>query len=88
MAFRATRIVVASQKWGEKTLHDVYFKKAKAEVSACASILNCLHHTTWKHTHHRHDFLQGYVSRAAYKLKEIQDKHKVIKRGGRVLDLG
>jgi hypothetical protein len=33
MAFRATRIVVASQKWGEKTLHDVYFKKAKAEVS-------------------------------------------------------
>mmetsp|Transcript_6955 Transcript_6955/g.11834 ORF Transcript_6955/g.11834 Transcript_6955/m.11834 type:complete len:257 (+) Transcript_6955:73-843(+) len=31
---------------------------------------------------------EGYVSRAAYKLKEIQLKHKVVKPGGRVLDLG
>jgi 23S rRNA U2552 (ribose-2'-O)-methylase RlmE/FtsJ len=31
---------------------------------------------------------QGYVSRAAYKLLEIQKKHKVIKQGARVLDLG
>ncbi|KAF6254985.1 ribosomal RNA methyltransferase FtsJ domain-containing protein [Scenedesmus sp. NREL 46B-D3] len=31
---------------------------------------------------------QGYVSRAAFKLLEIQKKHKVIKPGGKVLDLG
>eukprot|EP00879_Flechtneria_rotunda_P023892 GHRR01025302.1.p1 GENE.GHRR01025302.1~~GHRR01025302.1.p1 ORF type:complete len:136 (+),score=33.04 GHRR01025302.1:513-920(+) len=31
---------------------------------------------------------QGYVSRAAYKLVEIQRKHKVIKPGNKVLDLG
>ncbi|CAD7695331.1 unnamed protein product [Ostreobium quekettii] len=30
----------------------------------------------------------GYVSRAAFKLKEIQDKHKIISPGGFVLDLG
>lgn len=30
----------------------------------------------------------GYVSRAAFKLLEIQQKHKVIPPGGRVLDLG
>jgi len=30
----------------------------------------------------------GYVSRAAYKLKEIQQKHKIIKQGNKVLDLG
>lgn len=30
----------------------------------------------------------GYVSRAAYKLLEIQDKHKIIKPGAHVLDLG
>jgi 23S rRNA U2552 (ribose-2'-O)-methylase RlmE/FtsJ len=31
---------------------------------------------------------QGYVSRAAYKLIEIQKKHQVIRAGGKVLDLG
>jgi 23S rRNA (uridine2552-2'-O)-methyltransferase len=31
---------------------------------------------------------EGYVSRAAYKLKEIQKKHKLIKPGHKVLDLG
>ncbi|KAF8058916.1 rlmE [Scenedesmus sp. PABB004] len=31
---------------------------------------------------------QGYVSRAAFKLLEVQKKHKVIKQGGKVLDLG
>lgn len=30
----------------------------------------------------------GYVSRAAFKLLEIQQKHKLIPPGGRVLDLG
>eukprot|EP00944_MAST-04C_sp_MAST-4C-sp1_P013553 g13553.t1 len=30
----------------------------------------------------------GYPSRAAYKLIEIQDKHKVIRDGSKVLDLG
>lgn len=30
----------------------------------------------------------GYVARSAYKLLEIQQKHKLIPRGGRVLDLG
>ncbi|GAX73657.1 hypothetical protein CEUSTIGMA_g1108.t1 [Chlamydomonas eustigma] len=31
---------------------------------------------------------EGYVSRAAYKLKEIQKKHNIIKKGSTVLDLG
>lgn len=31
---------------------------------------------------------QGYVSRAAFKLLEIQKKHKIIKQGAKVLDLG
>ena len=31
---------------------------------------------------------EGYRSRAAYKLAEIDDKAKFLKRGGRVLDLG
>ncbi|KAG1679133.1 hypothetical protein FOA52_000488 [Chlamydomonas sp. UWO 241] len=31
---------------------------------------------------------EGYVSRAAYKLVEIQKKHKLIKPGSKVLDLG
>ncbi|MFG0252190.1 MAG: SAM-dependent methyltransferase [Phycisphaerales bacterium JB038] len=30
----------------------------------------------------------GYVSRAAFKLLEIDDKHKLITRGARVLDIG
>ena len=30
----------------------------------------------------------GYVARSALKLSEIQDKHRVIPRDGRVLDLG
>ncbi|MEZ5932869.1 MAG: RlmE family RNA methyltransferase [Alphaproteobacteria bacterium] len=31
---------------------------------------------------------EGYRSRAAYKLLEIDDRHKLLKRGQRVLDLG
>ena len=31
---------------------------------------------------------EGYVARSAYKLDEIQQKHKLIKPGHRVLDLG
>lgn len=31
---------------------------------------------------------EGYRSRAAYKLLEIDDKHKLLKRGSRVVDLG
>lgn len=31
---------------------------------------------------------EGYRSRAAFKLIEIDDKHKLLKRGGRVVDLG
>jgi 23S rRNA (uridine2552-2'-O)-methyltransferase len=31
---------------------------------------------------------EGYRSRAAYKLIEIDDKHKLIKPGGRIIDLG
>ena len=30
----------------------------------------------------------GYVARSAYKLQEIQEKHKLIKPGSQVLDLG
>jgi 23S rRNA (uridine2552-2'-O)-methyltransferase len=31
---------------------------------------------------------QGYRSRAAYKLKEMDDKHRFLKRGGSAVDLG
>src|SRR3954466_9541201 len=31
---------------------------------------------------------EGYRSRAAYKLMEIDDKHRLLKPGGRVVDLG
>ena len=31
---------------------------------------------------------EGYRSRAAFKLSEIDDKHRVLKKGARVLDLG
>ena len=31
---------------------------------------------------------EGYRSRAAFKLKEIDDKHRFLKPGGRVVDLG
>jgi 23S rRNA (uridine2552-2'-O)-methyltransferase len=31
---------------------------------------------------------EGYRSRAAFKLVEIDDKHKILKRGARVVDLG
>ena len=31
---------------------------------------------------------EGYRSRAAYKLKEINEKYDLIKRGGRIVDLG
>lgn len=31
---------------------------------------------------------EGYRSRAYYKLQDIQNKHKVIKRGAKVLDMG
>jgi len=31
---------------------------------------------------------EGYRSRAAYKLIEIDDKHKLLKRGERIIDLG
>ena len=31
---------------------------------------------------------QGYVARSAFKLLEIQQKHKLIPQGGQVLDLG
>lgn len=44
-----------------RTLHDKFFKQAKAE---------------------------GYLARSAYKLKQINDRKRVIRRGDRVLDLG
>jgi len=31
---------------------------------------------------------EGYRARSAYKLKEIQDKYRIIKKGDKVLDLG
>jgi len=31
---------------------------------------------------------EGYVARSAYKLEEIDKKHRILKRGNRVLDLG
>jgi cell division protein FtsJ len=31
---------------------------------------------------------QGYVARSAFKLQEVDDKYRVLKRGGNVLDLG
>ncbi|HEU4984329.1 MAG TPA: RlmE family RNA methyltransferase, partial [Nitrososphaera sp.] len=31
---------------------------------------------------------QGYRSRAAYKLKQINDSYRILKRGNRVIDIG
>ena len=31
---------------------------------------------------------EGYRSRAAYKLKELDDRHRLIRKGGRIVDLG
>jgi 23S rRNA (uridine2552-2'-O)-methyltransferase len=31
---------------------------------------------------------EGYLARSAYKLKEIQERKRIIRKGGRVLDLG
>lgn len=31
---------------------------------------------------------EGFAARSAYKLKEIDEKHRLLKRGGRILDLG
>jgi len=31
---------------------------------------------------------QGYLARSAYKLQEIQERHNILRRGDRVLDLG
>lgn len=44
-----------------RTLHDRYFRQAKAE---------------------------GYAARSAYKLKELNERRRVLPKGGRVLDLG
>jgi 23S rRNA (uridine2552-2'-O)-methyltransferase len=44
-----------------RTLHDEFFKKAKAD---------------------------GYAARSAYKLMEIQEKRRLIRKSDRVLDLG
>jgi 23S rRNA (uridine2552-2'-O)-methyltransferase len=44
-----------------RTLHDRYFKQAKAE---------------------------GYLARSAYKLIEINERFKLVRRGARVLDVG
>lgn len=48
---------------------------------------------TWLRQHKRDHYYrsakaEGYRSRSAYKLKQINDKFKVIKQGDRVLDLG
>src|SRR5215468_4047733 len=43
---------------------------------------------------HRHDVFhqrakrEGFVARSVFKLEEIQEKHHVLRRGARVLDLG
>jgi 23S rRNA (uridine2552-2'-O)-methyltransferase len=37
---------------------------------------------------HRRAAQEGYRSRAAYKLREIQERHRVIREGDAVLDLG
>jgi len=37
---------------------------------------------------HRRAAQEGYRSRAAYKLREIQDRHRVVREGDAVLDLG
>lgn len=58
---RATPAGGYTRYMGRRTLHDPYFKQAKAE---------------------------GYLSRAAYKLKQIQESKRLIKPGDRVLDLG
>ena len=39
-------------------------------------------------TVHRRAAREGYRSRAAYKLLEIQDRYRVVRRGDKVIDLG
>ncbi|GIL89949.1 hypothetical protein Vretimale_17925 [Volvox reticuliferus] len=63
------------------------------KVRPCMSRLHRPVLAAWtKKVQHDHYFKEakksGYVSRAAYKLLEIQEKHKIIKTGGTVLDLG
>lgn len=41
-----------------------------------------------KDTFYKKAKLEGYRARSAYKLKEIQDKYRIIKKGDKVLDLG
>lgn len=41
-----------------------------------------------KDYHYRKAKKEGYKSRAAYKLKEINEKYHIIKKGDRVIDLG
>ena len=47
----------------------------------------------WMQRHVKDPFVrkarsEGYRSRAAYKLLEIQEKHRILARGQRVVDLG
>lgn len=49
--------------------------------------------TSWIHRHLNDPYVKqaqkdGFRSRAAYKIKEIQEKHKLIKQGMTVVDLG
>lgn len=86
----ATKLYVAACAWTKKTVvDDPWFKLAKvimAVIEAHESMTLPSPNSYRNHAVcilvHQSTQKEGYVSRAAYKLKEIQKKHKLIKPGG------
>jgi hypothetical protein len=75
------RPIIAS--WTKGTIQDHYFKEAKVPPGDVTA-----RDVSRSPSGSRKDRVTaaaqklGYVSRAAFKLKEIQQKHKIIKQGG------
>ncbi len=66
-----------------RILHDTFFKQGTL-VLLLADLYNCSSSPPPQKTAKK----EGYIARSAYKLMEIQQKHKIIPPGGAVLDLG
>ena len=45
-------------------------------------------HNTWEDHYTRLAKKEGYPARSVFKLREIQQKYRLIKKGNKVLDLG
>ena len=87
MAARARVLCRPMASWAKNTIQDHYFHQAKVRCVGAACVcarrrrrrapppLTRASNLPWQAQK------QGYVSRAAYKLLEIQKKHKVIRKG-------